>query len=324
MSKRITVPACTAVRCPHCGSDKLDWLGQSKLAPIGGNKKRNTALPQFKCQSCKKKFRYEAKPAKPEELLPQPAVIAYNHFFVNESVEKFRDLADSLDPLNNALNKVSLTGTILQNTMEAIEGKPNPELSVNDIYVWFNGATVDNYVRWRETVEFIVQTREVFIGVTDRGGVKSGAGYKCMLNPGERVEVKVKPGAFKASLEEVSRTQDADASSLNNTSNIGNDDNNDENTEEVTIPVIEMLDEDGELLQFELLDTIKYRSNTYALLTPFDEEQENNNGPAELYVVRVVEESNGEGTYEAVEDDELVNKIYSLFMDMHGDEFDFK
>ena len=67
-------------------------------------------------------------------------------------------------------------------------------------------------------------------------------------------------------------------------------------------------EEDGSETELELLDTLEYEGVTYAAFYADDEDPEE----AGIVILRELEE---EGEYESLEDDELLEKIYAIFME---------
>ncbi|MEK6265026.1 MAG: DUF1292 domain-containing protein [Clostridium sp.] len=65
--------------------------------------------------------------------------------------------------------------------------------------------------------------------------------------------------------------------------------------------IITMLDEDGEKVEFELVEIIELNENKYALLAPVGDEED-------AYVYKI-EEVDGKKEYIAVEDEEEFEKV---------------
>ena len=65
--------------------------------------------------------------------------------------------------------------------------------------------------------------------------------------------------------------------------------------------IITMVDEDGEKVEFELVETIELNENVYALLAPVGDEED-------AYVYKI-EEVDGKKEYIAVEDEEEFEKV---------------
>ncbi|MCL2165081.1 MAG: DUF1292 domain-containing protein [Oscillospiraceae bacterium] len=95
----------------------------------------------------------------------------------------------------------------------------------------------------------------------------------------------------------------------------------------VSIPVVELFDDSGNKVIFELLDTIEFNGSKYTLLTPYyeTEEEYDLDDPADVFVMKeVLSENNDEPMLETVEDEELLQTVYSLFKNKHGGDFSFR
>ncbi len=85
--------------------------------------------------------------------------------------------------------------------------------------------------------------------------------------------------------------------------------------------IIELTDEQtGESVLFEHLDTIELDGNEYFVLTDYYEEPQEE---SDVYVMTIVVDDQGEETLEIVEDEGLVAKIFEMFKERVGDEFEF-
>lgn len=90
---------------------------------------------------------------------------------------------------------------------------------------------------------------------------------------------------------------------------------NEEINEEVII--LELTDDEGVTTEFEYLDTIPYEGEEYIVLI---ENVEDADGVIILKIVSVDDENE---TYEGVEDEELVQKVYEIFRENRKDDFEF-
>ncbi len=70
--------------------------------------------------------------------------------------------------------------------------------------------------------------------------------------------------------------------------------------------IIEVLDENGKLIKFELLDIIEYNSKEYGLLKPISPIDDIEEG--EVALMKLIEE-NDEYTFEVIEDDDEFEEI---------------
>ena len=80
--------------------------------------------------------------------------------------------------------------------------------------------------------------------------------------------------------------------------------------------ILTFTDEDGSLVQMELLDMFDYEDENYAFLVGADEEDD------ALLIMRY-EEDGEESSFEPVEDDDLYDALFDLFRERHKDEFGF-
>ena len=91
------------------------------------------------------------------------------------------------------------------------------------------------------------------------------------------------------------------------------------------VEVVELFDENGESLVFELLSTIEDEGNNFLVLTPFveDESKIDLEVPAEVFVMQEVVKDGDEKMLEPVADEAQVQKIFNKFKDNTKDKFDF-
>lgn len=84
---------------------------------------------------------------------------------------------------------------------------------------------------------------------------------------------------------------------------------------------VELVDENGNAVQFEHIVTIEYEDNEYALLVPVDEVEEEEQG---VVILKILPGRDGEeDTYEGVEDEELLDAVFAEFQRMLQEEEDF-
>ena len=73
------------------------------------------------------------------------------------------------------------------------------------------------------------------------------------------------------------------------------------------------------IIEFELLDSIRYNNDEYVVLLPADVPEEE---PGEVVILKVVI-SKGDESYVSVGDEEVVNAVFSLFKEHTKDDFEF-
>ena len=90
-----------------------------------------------------------------------------------------------------------------------------------------------------------------------------------------------------------------------------------ENMEQENIVVL--CDEEGNELEFELIDTVEYQDNEYAMLLPTDEDAE------EIVILQIVADPEDEEMIDfvTIEDEAVIEAVYDIFKDRLQDEFDF-
>lgn len=86
--------------------------------------------------------------------------------------------------------------------------------------------------------------------------------------------------------------------------------------------IIVLTDEDGIDVEFEFCASVEYEGNEYVVLLPTEEDD------GEVVILQVVEDENNpeneEVTYVGVDDDDVLQKVFDLFKEQAGDEFDFE
>lgn|SRR5574344_232058 len=90
--------------------------------------------------------------------------------------------------------------------------------------------------------------------------------------------------------------------------------------------IIETLDEDGNVIQFELLDIVEFENNEYALLLPVEQEDEDDNDEETEVVLMKLSKINEEYVFYAIDDDaefdRVVDYVQSLEEEYDEDEGD--
>lgn len=95
--------------------------------------------------------------------------------------------------------------------------------------------------------------------------------------------------------------------------------NNNEELEEENENYITLTDDDGNDVSFEILDTVEYKDRLYAVLLPFDEDDDG------IVILEIVPGEDPEyDDFVAVEDDSLLEAIYSEFKKNYNGEYEFE
>lgn len=93
---------------------------------------------------------------------------------------------------------------------------------------------------------------------------------------------------------------------------------NNEDMQEVYEPqLVTLVDDEGNEVEFELLDVIEYDNEEYVILIE-------NNEDAEGVVILKIESIDDETEeYFAIDDEEILNNVFETFKEKYKDEFDF-
>ena len=87
--------------------------------------------------------------------------------------------------------------------------------------------------------------------------------------------------------------------------------------------IIRLNDEEGNEVQFEFLDLVELDNEEYVVLLPVTEEGEEEEGEVVILKLEDTDEESEEESYVGVEDEEILNKVFSIFKEKYKDEFNF-
>ena len=84
--------------------------------------------------------------------------------------------------------------------------------------------------------------------------------------------------------------------------------------------LVDLIDEDGNTVTFEHLDTVQYKGKDYVICIPYDDDEE----VVTEVVIFLLRKDKEEDCLEQVEDPELLSAVYKLFQERNADMFDFE
>lgn len=84
-----------------------------------------------------------------------------------------------------------------------------------------------------------------------------------------------------------------------------------------------LTDEEGNELEFELIDTAEYQGVTYYAMIPADAEGENDDGFQEYVILKMEKDEDGEDMLVTLEDDEEFDNVADIFDDRFSEEVDY-
>ena len=83
-------------------------------------------------------------------------------------------------------------------------------------------------------------------------------------------------------------------------------------SEEYVNDFVTLIDEDGNEVEFEHIDTVEYEGVTYLAFIPAELSVEED---AEVVIMQVVTDENGEELLEGVEDDDIADAVFNIVME---------
>lgn len=89
--------------------------------------------------------------------------------------------------------------------------------------------------------------------------------------------------------------------------------------------IVVLVDEDGEEVEFEHIDTIEMKGNEYVVLAPLVSEDEDIDDveEEEVIILRIEHSEDGEDSFVTIEDDDELDEVFDLFQERLEEEMDF-
>ena len=79
--------------------------------------------------------------------------------------------------------------------------------------------------------------------------------------------------------------------------------------------IVELTDDDGVVSKFEYLATIPFDGDDYVILQVLDEDgQEPEGDDGEVIILKIEQDENGEDIYVSVDDDDVAQKVFEMFI----------
>ena len=82
--------------------------------------------------------------------------------------------------------------------------------------------------------------------------------------------------------------------------------------------IIELVDEDGQSIDFEVIMTVPYGGEDYVLLAPVEPTEDMDED--EVLVLRIDNDENGDEIYVSVDDDDVVQKVFEKYLELVEEE----
>ncbi len=88
--------------------------------------------------------------------------------------------------------------------------------------------------------------------------------------------------------------------------------------------IVQLTDENGQEVDFEHIDTIKYKDEEYVILRPVEPFEGDSEDEESVVILRIVPGDDGD-SYESIEDDALLDEVFDKFVEMmESDEYSFE
>ncbi|MBP5426391.1 MAG: DUF1292 domain-containing protein [Clostridiales bacterium] len=89
--------------------------------------------------------------------------------------------------------------------------------------------------------------------------------------------------------------------------------------------ILVLIDEKGEEVEFEYLDTIEMDNNEYAVLLPVDDEDEDEEAETEeVVILKLDKDDNGEDSFVSVDDEAELQKVFAVFKKKVQEQYNFE
>lgn len=86
--------------------------------------------------------------------------------------------------------------------------------------------------------------------------------------------------------------------------------------------IITLTDENGNDVDFLLLDVVEYNGDDYMVMVPMDDEEiEDSDDEDEVVILKVIRDGEEE-TYSGVEDEDVLNAVFEIFQEENANEDD--
>ena len=86
--------------------------------------------------------------------------------------------------------------------------------------------------------------------------------------------------------------------------------------------IVTLIDENGEEVEFEHIDTVEMNGNEYVILAAMeDEESDDQEEVEEVIILKVEHSENGEDTFATIEDEEELDAVFEEFQAHMEEEF---
>ena len=94
--------------------------------------------------------------------------------------------------------------------------------------------------------------------------------------------------------------------------------NNEDMIQEFEPEIVTLVDDEGNEVEFELLDVVDYEGEEYVVLI------ENNEEAQDVVILKIESVDDETENYVGIDDEELLSNVFETFKEKYKDEFDFE
>lgn len=94
--------------------------------------------------------------------------------------------------------------------------------------------------------------------------------------------------------------------------------NNEDMVQEYEPEIVTLIDDEGNEVEFELLDVVDYEGEEYVVLI------ENNEEAQDVVILKIESVDDETENYIGIDDEELLSNVFETFKEKYKDEFDFE
>ncbi len=91
--------------------------------------------------------------------------------------------------------------------------------------------------------------------------------------------------------------------------------------EEERDDIVILVDENGDEVEFEHIDTIEMNGNEYVVLAPLEEEDAEEQEDEEVIILKIEHNEDGEDSFVTIEDDDELDEVFNEFQTRMEEEF---
>lgn len=88
--------------------------------------------------------------------------------------------------------------------------------------------------------------------------------------------------------------------------------------------IVVLIDENGEEVEFEHLDTVEMNGNEYVVLMPLESEDADESDTDEVIILKIEHNEEGEDSFVSIEDEGELNEVFEEFKMRVEDQYDFE